>query len=164
MEFTAPTIDWAALSPVLVTLAGATVVLLVSLFLPLRVRRAFGAGVTALCFAAAGAAAIALFVADETGRGIVSDAIRRDRLAELAQVLIMGAGLLTVGVSFRESARDERAGEYYALLLTAASGMAFFVAANNLMTLFLGLEWFSICLYVLTAIAVERLQIGRAHV
>lgn len=157
MEFTAPTIDWAALSPVLVTLAGATVVLLVSLFLPLRVRRAFGAGVAALCFAAAGAAAIALFVADETGRGIVSDAIRRDRLAELAQVLIMGAGLLTVGVSFRESARDERAGEYYALLLTAASGMAFFVAANSLMTLFLGLEWFSICLYVLTAIAVERL-------
>ena len=35
--------------------------------------------------------------------------------------------------------------------------MAFFVAANNLMTLFLGLEWFSICLYILTAIAVERL-------
>jgi NADH-quinone oxidoreductase subunit N len=35
--------------------------------------------------------------------------------------------------------------------------MAFFVAANNLMTLFLGLEWFSISLYVLTAIAVERL-------
>ena len=26
------------------------------------------------------------------------------------------------------------------------------------MTLFLGLEWFSICLYVLTAIAVERLS------
>ena len=26
------------------------------------------------------------------------------------------------------------------------------------MTLFLGLEWFSICLYILTAIAVERLS------
>ncbi len=36
--------------------------------------------------------------------------------------------------------------------------MAFFVSANNLMTLFLGLEWFSICLYILTAIAVERLS------
>ena len=36
--------------------------------------------------------------------------------------------------------------------------MAFFVAANNLMTLFLGLEWFSICLYILTAIAAERLS------
>jgi NADH-quinone oxidoreductase subunit N len=155
--FTAPTIDWAALSPVLITLGGATVVLLVSLFLPVGVRRAFGSAIAALCFVAAGAAAIALFVADETGRSIVSDAIRRDRLAEYAQVLIMGAGLLTVGVSYREAARDERAGEYYALLLTAASGMAFFVAANNLMTLFLGLEWFSICLYILTAIAVERL-------
>jgi NADH-quinone oxidoreductase subunit N len=156
-EFTAPTIDWSALSPVLVTLGGATVVLLGSLFLPVRARRAFGAGIAAVCFVAAGAAAIALFVADETGRGIVSDAIRRDRLAELAQVLVMGAGLLTVAVSYREPARDDRAGEYWALLLTAASGMAFFVAANNLMTLFLGLEWFSVCLYILTAIAVERL-------
>jgi NADH-quinone oxidoreductase subunit N len=156
-EFSAPTIDWAALSPVLVTLGGATVVLLGSLFLPLRARRAFGAAIAAVCFVAAGAAAIALFVADESGRGIVSDAIRRDRLAELAQVLIMGAGLLTVGVSYREPFRDDRAGEYWALLLTAASGMAFFVAANNLMTLFLGLEWFSVCLYILTAIAVERL-------
>jgi NADH-quinone oxidoreductase subunit N len=157
VEFTAPTIDWSALSPILITLGGATVVLLVSLFLPVGARRAFGSAVAAICFVAAGAAAIALFVADETGRSIVSDAMRRDRLAEYAQVLIMGAGLLTVGVSYREAARDERAGEYYALLLTAASGMAFFVAANNLMTLFLGLEWFSICLYILTAIAVERL-------
>src|SRR5512134_2861753 len=70
----------------------------------------------------------------------------------------MGAGLLTVLVSFRERDKEDRAGEYYALLLTAASGMAFFVAANNLMTLFLGLEWFSICLYILTAIAAERLS------
>jgi NADH-quinone oxidoreductase subunit N len=155
--FTAPTIDWAALSPVLVTLGGASVVLLGSLFLPLRARRAFGAAIAAVCFVAAGAAAIALFVADESGRGIVSDALRRDRLAELAQVLIMGAGLLTVGVSYREPGREDRIGEYWALLLTAASGMAFFVAANNLMTLFLGLEWFSVCLYILTAIAVERL-------
>jgi NADH-quinone oxidoreductase subunit N len=157
VEFTAPTIDWTALSPVLVTLGGAVVAVLVSLFLPQRARPAFGAAVAALCFLAAGALAIALFVADDTGRGIVADAIRRDRLAELAQVLVMGAGLLTVTVSFREAGGGDRAGEYYGLLLTAASGMAFFVTAGNLMTLFLGLEWFSICLYILTAIAVERL-------
>jgi NADH-quinone oxidoreductase subunit N len=156
-DFTAPAIDWAALSPILVTLGGAGVVLLVSLFLPTRARAPFGASVAAICFVSAGAAAIALFADDETGRGIVADALQRDRLAELAQVVVMGAGLLTVGVSYREPARDDRAGEYYALLLTAVSGMAFFVAASNLMTLFLGLEWFSITLYVLTAIAVERL-------
>jgi NADH-quinone oxidoreductase subunit N len=157
-DFQAPSIDWYALSPVLVTLGGAVVVLLVSLFLPVGVRRVFAAVVTGLCFVAAAALAIALFAVDETGSGIVADAVRRDRLAELAEVLVMAAGLLTVLVSFRESARDHRAGEYYALLLTAASGMAFFVSANNLMTLFLGLEWFSICLYILTAIAVERLS------
>ena len=156
-EFTAPTIDWAALSPVLITLGGATVVLLGSLFLPLRAGCGLGASIAAHCLVSAGAAAISLFGAEVSRRRIVSDAIRRDRLAELAQVLVMGAGLLTVGVSYREPMRDDRFGEYWALLLTAASGMAFFVAANNLMTLFLGLEWFSVCLYVLTALAVERL-------
>jgi NADH-quinone oxidoreductase subunit N len=156
-SFRNPGIDWAALSPELVLLGGAAVVLLVSLFLPLRARRAFSALVSVVCLLAAGAAAIALFVADESGRAVVAEAVRRDRLAELAQVIVAGAGLLAVGVSFREPDRPERAGEYYALLLTAVAGMAFFVAANNLMTLFLGLEWFSICLYILTAIAVERL-------
>ncbi|MDQ4019006.1 MAG: hypothetical protein M3188_04120, partial [Actinomycetota bacterium] len=65
-----------------------------------------------------------------------------------ARFLVAGAGLLAVGVSFwerrapesRVESDDERAGEYYALLLAAVAGMTFFVAANNLMTLFLGLE------------------------
>ena len=35
--------------------------------------------------------------------------------------------------------------------------MVFFVGANNLMTLFLGLEWFSISLYILCAIDRDRL-------
>ncbi len=34
--------------------------------------------------------------------------------------------------------------------------MVFFVGAENLMTLFLGLEWFSLCLYVLVAIDTDR--------
>ena len=63
--FTAPTIDWTALSPILITLGGAVVVLLVSLFLPLGVRRPFAAAVAGICFVAAGAAAIALFAADD---------------------------------------------------------------------------------------------------
>jgi NADH-quinone oxidoreductase subunit N len=53
--------------------------------------------------------------------------------------------------------RDSHGGEYYALLAAAAAGMCFFVGANNLMVLFLGLEWFSISLYVLCAVTAERL-------
>jgi NADH-quinone oxidoreductase subunit N len=37
-------------------------------------------------------------------------------------------------------------------MTAAGAGMVFFVGAGNLMTLFLALEWFSICLYVMCAI------------
>ena len=156
-EFQAPTVDWAALSPELILLGGASVLLLVGVFLPPDARRPFASVFAALCLAGAGAAAIVLFVLDDTGRGVVADAIRRDRLAELAQIVVAGAGLLTVGLSYRERHHRDRVSEYYVLLLAAVAGMSFFVAANNLMTLFLGLEWFSVCLYVLTAISADRL-------
>ena len=156
--FQSPTIDWAALTPELVLLGGASICLVLTLFLPWGWRRPFCAAVTAACFVGAGAAAIVLFVLDDSGRGVIVDAIRRDRLAEFAQILVAGSGLLAVGASFGwERQERDRIGEYYALLLSAAAGMAFFVAASNLMTLFLGLEWFSISLYVLTAIAVASL-------
>jgi NADH-quinone oxidoreductase subunit N len=153
-----PTIDWASLSPELILLGGASLCLVLTLFLPWGWRRPFCAAVAALCFVGAGAAAIVLFTMDESGRGVVAEAIRRDRLAEFAQILVAGSGFLAVGASFGwERSQRDRVGEYYALLLSAAAGMAFFVAASNLMTLFLGLEWFSISLYILTAIAVVEL-------
>jgi NADH-quinone oxidoreductase subunit N len=157
-RFEQPTIDWAALSPELVLLGGASLCLVVTLFLPWSWRRTFCAAVAVLCFSGAGIAAGILFTVDDSAKSVVADAIQRDRLAELAQILVAGSGLLAVGASFGwERQERSRVGEYYALLLSAAAGMAFFVAASNLMTLFLGLEWFSISLYVLTAIAVESL-------
>jgi NADH-quinone oxidoreductase subunit N len=154
-KFATPQIDWAALSPELILLGGAALCLLVALFLPHHWRRHFCAFVSTGCFIGAGAAAVVLSHLDETGTGVVAGAIQRDRLAELGQILVVGSGLLTVGVSYAYVLRD-RVGEYYALLLTAAAGMCFFVAASNLMTMFLGLEWFSISLYVLCAIAIEE--------
>ncbi|HEY7197215.1 MAG TPA: NADH-quinone oxidoreductase subunit N [Gaiellaceae bacterium] len=159
MSFQNPTVDWAALSPELILLGGAAFVLLATLFLPRPVRKPFAAFVAAGCFIGAGIAAGILFSMDDTGAGVVADAIRRDRLAELAQVILAGSGLLAVGVMLSEpgDARRERTGDAYALLLTAVAGMSFFVGASNLMTLFLGLEWFSISLYVLTAIVPHRI-------
>ncbi|MDQ3777655.1 MAG: NADH-quinone oxidoreductase subunit N, partial [Actinomycetota bacterium] len=54
--------------------------------------------------------------------------------------------------------REEHVGEYYALLAAAGGGMTFLVGAENLLTLFLGLEWFSICLYILCAIEIDRVS------
>ena len=90
----------------------------------------------------------------------------RDRWAALAQILIAGSGAVAVLVSYRERMREEHVAEYYALLAAAGAGMAFFVQASNLMTLFLGLEWFSIALYVLYGDRhrPDRVARGRAQV
>ena len=70
--------------------------------------------------------------------------------ARFSGFLICVIGLLAAAVAGRHGLGRHRA-EYYALLLAAAAGMVFLVTATNLMTLFLGLEWFSIALYVLCA-------------
>jgi len=150
-----PTIDWAGFSPYLVLLAGASVILLLALFVPARARNAVSATLSGLTLAGAGAASITLFAIDERSRDLVA-ALSQDRLADLAQIVVVGAGLLSVLVSYREPDAEERRGDYYALLLSAVAGMAFFVAANNLISLFLGLEWFSISLYILCAITTDR--------
>jgi NADH-quinone oxidoreductase subunit N len=79
----------------------------------------------------------------------------RDRWAALAQIMIAAVGVIAVLVAWGEKRRDH-VGEYYALLTAAGGGMIFFVSAGNLMTLFLGLEWFSIALYILTAMEMRR--------
>ena len=79
-----------------------------------------------------------------------------DRLAALAGDPGCRAwGAAAVLVSWGEQRRDH-VGEYYALLAAAGAGMIFFVGASNLMTLFLGLEWFSISLYILCALDTHR--------
>ncbi len=167
--FRTPDIDWAALAPTLVLLGGAGFVLVGGIFVPRRARRAFSVVFAALALAGAAVAAAILFGLDDEPARFLRESLARDRLAELAQILVAAAGLLAVGASYwerrapvgeGEERRDdehERVAEYYALLLAAVGGMAFFVQANTLMTLFLGLEWFSISLYVLTAISVHRL-------
>ena len=158
MPIETPKLDWIALSPTLALLAAAVVVLLASVTVPARARKPLAATLTALGFATAFGLAIWTFSESEQARLVVADALARDRFAAFAQLLVCGAGLLAVGVSWSERLAEEHAGEYYALLAAAAAGMAFFVQAENLMLLFLALEWFSLSLYVMCAIAGDRPQ------
>ena len=86
---------------------------------------------------------------------LISDSMTRDRWAGLAQIMIAAVGVIAVLVAWGEKRRNH-VGEYYALIAAAGGGMMFFVQAGNLMTLFLGLEWFSIALYVLAAFDTNR--------
>ena len=150
-----PSVDWFALAPTLAPLAGAAVALLLSVAVPARTRRPVSAFFVAAGFVVAFVLAALVYWKSPDARGVVAEAARRDRLAALAQLIIAGVGLLSVGVAYSDRPKQEHVGEYFALLATAAAGMMFMVSANNLMTIFLGLEWFSLSLYVLCAIDID---------
>ena len=149
-----PPVDWFALSPELALLGVSGLCLMAAVLVPDVARRAVSAALAAGGFAAAFALAAVLY--DRSGgESVVAGAIRRDRYAALAAIIVAGAGLVAVAVSYGER-RQGHVAEYYALLTAAAAGMIFLAASNNLMTLFLGLEWFSISLYILCAVDSDR--------
>jgi NADH-quinone oxidoreductase subunit N len=150
-----PHVDWLTLAPEFVLLGASSVALLGAVLVPRGLGRLFAAGVCGLGYLGAFAAAVVLFAQSADGHGVVADALRRDRYAALAMLIVSVAGFLAVLVSYSERGFDLHIGEYYALLAAAGAGMFFLASANNLMTLFLGLEWFSLCLYVMCAIDVE---------
>jgi NADH-quinone oxidoreductase subunit N len=152
-----PELDWLALSPTLALLGAACAALLAAVLPPPRWRAPAAAIVCFLGFAAALALAAIVYANTATPTAVVADAFARDRLGALAAVIVCAVGLATVAVAWNERfGRGEFKGEFFALLAAAGSGMVFFVGANNLMTIFLGLEWFSISLYVLCAVAGDR--------
>jgi len=118
-------------------------------------RRVFSAAVVGAGFLVSGVLAAVLFDRSPEQQLLLAESMTRDRLAALTQIMVAGFGLAAVLVSWGDRRRDH-VGEYYALLAAAGGGMAFFVSAGNLMTLFLGLEWFSIALYILVALDTHR--------
>jgi len=157
-----PHIDWFGLGPVFALVGASFVALLCAVLVPRAVRRLVSASVAGVGFTAGIVLAVWLYVESASGHTIVSGAFYRDRWTALGQVILCGVGLATTLVAFDHvpgwgraadvAKRDDHVAEFFALLLASGAGMAFFVGAANLMTLFLSLEWFSIALYVMCAI------------
>ena len=149
-----PSVDWLALSPT-VALLGTAGVALLSALLPVWMRKPVSAAATIVGFVVAAVFAGYVFEESAAPEVLLEGTMVRDQLAAFAQVVLGVTGATVVLASWSEPRRENHA-EYHALLATAGAGMVFFVGAENLMTLFLGLEWFSLCLYVLVAIDSER--------
>jgi NADH-quinone oxidoreductase subunit N len=150
-----PSVDWLALSPALALLGAAAVCLLGAVLVPPAARRAFSLTFAGGGFVVAGVLAAVVFDRSPEQQLLIAESMTRDRLAALTQIIVACAGLAAALVSFGDRRRDH-VGEYYALLAAAGGGMVFFVSAGNLLTLFLGLEWFSIALYILVALDTHR--------
>jgi NADH-quinone oxidoreductase subunit N len=149
-----PHIDWAGLSPLIALLGAATLVLLLGLLRPRAVREVL----VPLLALAGFLAAIGLGIWQYgEQKDLVAGALRLDDLTIVLSFVFSAGGAAAVLLSWRAVAPREAAhGEYFALMLTSAAGMWVLVAAQNLVTLFLGLELLSIPLYVLCATEMRR--------
>jgi NADH-quinone oxidoreductase subunit N len=161
-----PHIDWLAFSPLLVLTGGGLVVLLVGLLRPAFVRAGVVPALAIVAFLCALAAEIIVFHHHPTGKagycviqapGCRSAPLAMDRLALELDMLFAVAGIAAVLMSWRGVApRESGQGEFNALLLFSVLGMGVFVSAQNLITLFLGIEMLSIPLYILCASETRR--------
>src|SRR5712691_7909730 len=136
-------------------LGAAAVCLMLAVLVPRPWRRPLSAFTSVVGFVTGGVFAGVLYGRSARATLEIGNAIARDRLGALAAILVAGTGVLAVLVAYSERISDDYVGEYYALLATAGAGMCFLLQAHNLMTLFLGLEWFSISLYILCAIDMQ---------
>jgi NADH-quinone oxidoreductase subunit N len=150
-EINAPDIDYKALSPLLATAGGSVFVWLAGLFRGNFVQRGLVPFLTLASLGAAIGLTIWVWEPGDT-TPIIAGALGVDTLSLSVAVLFYVAAITTVMLSLRsEVVESTGAGEYFGLLLGSVTGMVVLAQAENLITLFVGLELLSIPLYVLCA-------------
>ncbi|NMO54381.1 NADH-quinone oxidoreductase subunit NuoN [Actinoplanes sp. TBRC 11911] len=172
-----PAIDYSALAPMLILFGAACAGVLVEALTPRQSRHRIQLG---LSFLALIAAFVMVLVNYDTRKITIGGAVAVDGPALFLQgsLLVLGAvSLMLIGERSIEkggafvsqaavtvgSERDLRqagdqpgATEVYPLTLFALGGMLLFVSANDLLTMFVALEVFSLPLYLLCALARRR--------
>ena len=175
----APKVDYAAVAPMLILYGAAILGVLVEAFLPRTVRH-----LTQLVLGIAATAAALVVIVKLAGSGkavlTAGGALAIDKPSLFLQGLLVVLGLVSLlligeralerGGPFvaqaaitanspkdrRQALREAGATEVYPLTLFALGGMMLFVSANDLLTMFVALEVFSLPLYLLCALARRR--------
>ncbi|MET0558131.1 MAG: NADH-quinone oxidoreductase subunit N [Solirubrobacterales bacterium] len=151
MNFNAPHIDYAGISPIIALTVGICLVLLSAVFRPTR-RSA--PALTLLTLAAT--AGLLIWQWGES-KVLVSGALRLDDLAISISLIAVLTAAFAVLFSIREPATEEvGSGEYHTLLLGSVLGMVLLSQAYNLVSFFVALETLSIPLYILCATNLRR--------
>ena len=159
MEIVIPTVNLKVIAPQLIVALSAIVVLVVDLALP-RDRKSALAYLSLLGLALSFVASVLLW--GQEGLAFADLAVL-DSLSLFFSLIFLIVTAIVVLLSLDYIVQQGiNYGEYYALLLFAASGMMLVAASANLITLFLGLELLSIPLYILTGFARRRPASGEA--
>ena len=121
--------------------------------------RMLGAILSALGFLAGGAVSVWQWTVQTDGVLIgaytaLGSMVAVDGVALFTRITICIAGLITIPLSYAymEDRRIHR-GEYYPLLLFAATGMTLLASSGDLLMVFLSIEILSLALYILTGFA-----------
>lgn len=147
MPITIPEINLVPLMPALVPAATAMLIMLLDALLPGK-NKSWLAFVALVGLAIAAVLTFNLYSAPQSA---FNNSIVANPFSIGVCLIVLGATFVTILLSIDYlRARDLDFGEYLALLLGATSGMALMALANDLMVMFLGLELFSLPLYVLS--------------
>lgn len=126
---------------------------------PIEVRMRWGAWLSVMGCAAAGAAVFLSPVS--TPAGYLDGMLLINPLSHLVKGVILLLTICTALISIGSRFTDH-AGEYYALLLMATVGMLFLVSTENILLIFVSLELLSLVLYVMTAFNKQNIKSAEA--
>ncbi len=148
-------VDFTVVLPELIVAIAAIVVLVADLYVTQPLRWIL----PALSLAGIAAAGIDAIVQHDTNKLGFSGSVALDGFSLFCDGVFLVAAFLTVLLSIEYVGMHHvNLGEYYVLVLGTTSGMMLMAAANSLIVLFLALETFSICLYVLAGFERSRLK------
>jgi NADH-quinone oxidoreductase subunit N len=148
MPFTIPDINLVPLLPALIPAVTGMLIMLADALLPGKSK----SWLSLVALAGLAIAAVYTFSLYGPEQTAFNNSIVTTSLSLGVSLVILAATFITILLSTDYlAARNLDFGEYLALLLGAASGMILMALANDLIVLFLGLELFSLPLYVLSA-------------
>jgi NADH-quinone oxidoreductase subunit N len=151
-----PDIELLPIAPEMVLAGTAILVLLLDAWRPARNQR-LAVGLTLAGLAGAAAAAVALWRWPGSGT-VLGGMVAVDTFSVFFRLVIVASAAVAVlfSATYLERTGEAR-GEFYALLLFAASGMTLLSAAADLIVVFLSLEVLSLSLYVMAGFSGGRL-------
>jgi NADH-quinone oxidoreductase subunit N len=158
--------DWLGIAPLVVLVITSLLVLLVDLALPHAGEKSKHTGpanftvlpiLSLIGILGAIAAAIILFLIKHPQQ-VFNSMVGVDAGTLYAYLIILTAGGLGVllSPSYLKRLKLVQQGEYYTLLLLAMAGMMLMAAATSFVIIFVGLEMFSLALYILCGFAEQR--------
>ena len=169
-----PSVEWAALLPLLILLVGGLLMLTVSSFLRPRVSRRFYPWATVVLAIAAAISVVPVWARVQGWNAImwidvthsqtgpfstIAGAVGVDGFGLFVTVVLCAGVALAALIAPSYLRREEMEGpSFYVLLLLSASGGVIIAMANDLIVLFIGIETLSIAVYVLTGMNLRRAQ------